>query len=86
MMSAKMATPGPPKIAVFWNKGYDVIISVDDVTNKILWYDSNYIIDVFIWPKLGNSSISMTEVQPQFYKNLTRKIVFFWGVVLVQVQ
>ena len=52
MMSAKMATPGPPKIAVFWNKGYDVIISVDDVTNKILWYDSNYIIDVFIWPHL----------------------------------
>ena len=72
-----MATPGPPKITVFWNKGYDVIISVDDVTNKILWYDPNYIIDVFIWAKLGNSSISMTEVQPQFYKNLTRKIVFF---------
>ena len=86
MMSAKMATPGPPKITVFWNKGYDVIISVDDVTNKILWYDPNYIIDVFIWAKLGNSSISMTEVQPQFYKNLTRKKFFFWGEVLVQVQ
>ena len=35
MMSAKMATPGFLKITVFWNKGYDVIISVDDVTKKI---------------------------------------------------
>ena len=32
MMSAKMATPGLLKITVFWNKGYDVIISVDDFT------------------------------------------------------
>ena len=62
MMSAKMATPGLLKITVFWNKGYDVIISVDDVTNKILSRDSNYIVDVFMWPKFGNSSISMREV------------------------
>ena len=62
MMSAKMATPGLLKITVFWNKGYDVIISVDDVTNKILWHDSNYIVDLFMWPKFGNSSISMREV------------------------
>ena len=62
MMSAKMATPGLLKIAIFWNKGYDVIISFDDVTDKILSRDSNYIVDVFMWPKLGNSSISMREV------------------------
>ena len=62
MMSAKMATPGLLKITVFWNKGYDVIISVHDVTNKILSRDSNYIIDVVMWPKFGNSSISMREV------------------------
>ena len=62
MMSAKMATPGLLKITVFWNKGYDVIISVDDVTNKILWDDSNYIVDLIMWPKFGNSSISMGEV------------------------
>ena len=62
MMSAKMATPGLLKITVFWNKGYDVIISVDDVTNKILWHDSNYIVDVFMWSKFGNSSITMREV------------------------
>ena len=62
MVSAKMATPGLLKIKVFWNKGYDVIISVHDVTNKILSRDSNYIIDVVMWPKFGNSSISMREV------------------------
>ena len=62
MMSAKMATLGLLKIKVFWNKGYDVIISVHDVTNKILSRDSNYIVDVAMWPKFGNSSISMREV------------------------
>ena len=57
-----MATPGLLKITVFWDKGYDVIISVNDVTNKILWRDSNYIVDLFMWPKFGNSIISMREV------------------------
>ena len=46
MMSAKVATPGLLKITVFWNKGYDVIISAHDVTTKILSRDSNYIVDV----------------------------------------
>ena len=41
MMSAKITTPGPLKIRVFWNNGYDVIIFVHDVTNKILSRDSN---------------------------------------------
>ena len=36
MMSAKMATPGLLKTTVFCKKGYDVIIAVDDVTNKSL--------------------------------------------------
>ena len=62
IMSAKMATPGLLKIKVFWNKGYDVIIFVYDVTNKILSRDSNYIIDVVMWPKFGNCSISMRKV------------------------
>ena len=47
-MPAKMATPGLLKITVFSNKGYDVIISFHDVTNKILSRDSNYIIDMFM--------------------------------------
>ena len=46
MMSAKIATPGLLKITVFPNKGYDVIISVHHVTNKILSRDSNYNVDV----------------------------------------
>ena len=48
MMSAKKATAGLLKITVFWNKSYDVLIPVDDVTSKILSYDSNYIVDVFM--------------------------------------
>ena len=48
MMPAKMATPSLLKITLFPNKGYDVIIPVDDVTNKILSRDSNYIADVFM--------------------------------------
>ena len=61
MMSAKMATPGL-KITVFWNKGNDVRIFVDDVTNKIVSRDSNYIVAVFMWPKFGNCRIYMREV------------------------
>ena len=32
----KLDTLGLLKIKVLWNKGYDDIISVDDITNKIL--------------------------------------------------
>ena len=62
MMSAKMATLGLLKIKVFWNKGYDVIIYVHDVTKTNWWRDSNYIEDVVMWLKFGNSGISMREV------------------------
>ena len=62
MISAKMAGPGLLKITVFLNECYDVIVSVNDFTNKILWRDSNYIVDAFVWPKFGNSSISMRDV------------------------
>ena len=46
MMSTKMATPSLLKIKLFRNRGYDIIISVHEVTNKILSRDSNYIIEV----------------------------------------
>ena len=62
MISAKMATSGLLKITVFWNKRYNVIICVDDVTSKIFLRDLNYIVDVFIWPKFFNCSIYMREV------------------------
>ena len=54
-MSAKLDTLGLLKINAFWNKGYDIIISFHDVTNKILSLDSNYIVGVVMWPKFGNS-------------------------------
>ena len=38
------------------------MISVHDVNNKILLLKSNYIVDVAMWPKFGNCSISMREV------------------------
>ena len=41
MMSAKTATLGFLK-----TKAYDVIIFIHDVTNKILSWDSNNIVDV----------------------------------------
>ena len=43
------------KTMVFWNKSYDV-------TNKILSRDSNYIIEVVIRQRFGNSNISIREV------------------------
>ena len=55
-MSAKLATLGFLKIKVFWNKIYNFIISVHDVTNKILLLDSNHIVDAVI------SRISMRKV------------------------
>ena len=81
MMSVKMATPGLHKIKVFWKKGYDVIIFVNDVTNKILSRDSNYIVDVVTWPKCGNSSISMREVNRnlKFRRIWPEKPLFFEG-------
>ena len=54
-----MATLGLLRMKVFLNESYDVIISVHDVTNKILLRDLNYIVDLIMWRKFG---ISMREV------------------------
>ena len=62
MMSAKMPTLDLLEIKAFWNKDYDVIISVHDITNKILSHDLNYIVDLVMWPKFGNFTISIREV------------------------
>ena len=86
MISAKMATPDVLKITVFWNKGYDVIIPVDDVTNKVLSRDSNYIVDAFMWPKFGNCSISERSYHNINFIRIWPEKTLFWGVILVQVQ
>ena len=62
MMSAKLVTLGLLKKDVFQEKGYDIIISVYDVTNKILSRESNYIVDLVMWPKFGRTSIFIREV------------------------
>ena len=86
-MSAKMVTLGLLKKKVFWNKKYDVIIYFWDVTYQILSRDSNYIVDVVMWPKFGDSNIYMREVIiTSTLKGFDQKNHFFWGVVLVQVQ
>ena len=88
-----MVTLGLLKIKLFWNKGFDLIISVYDVTNKILSRDSNYIVDVVMWPKFGNPSISVREViitslgiALRFYTSVAKrsklKVIKFWGLVL----
>ena len=85
-MSAKLAFLGLFKIKVFWSKGYEVIIFVHDVTNKMLSHDWSYILDVVMWPKYGNSSISMREVIMTWHLQGFDQQNFFWGVLLVQVQ
>ena len=62
LMSAKLATPGLLKIKIFQNESYDDIIPDYDVTNKILSRWLKLYCDVVVWPKFGNSSISMREV------------------------
>ena len=42
-------------------KDYDAIISVHDVTNKIILINSNLFVDLVIWQKFGNSSISSLQ-------------------------
>ena len=61
-MSAEFATLGFLKMKVFWNKCYDVVISVCDIINKILSGDTNYNVDVVVQPKFRKSSISMRKV------------------------
>ena len=57
-----MATQDLLKIKVFWSKAYNAIISVHDVTSKILSRDSNYVVDLVIRSKFVNPNISMNEV------------------------
>ena len=76
-MSAKLVTLGLLKIMIFWIKGYDVIISVHDVTTRILPGNSNFIVDVVMWPNFGDCSPCMIEViTTSTYEDLTRKAKF----------
>ena len=77
MMSPKLATLGLLNIKVFRSKSYDVILSIYDFANNILSSDSGYIVDLVMWPKFGNSSVSMREVVIKFYKIWAEKADLF---------
>ena len=84
MVSAKLITLSVFKIKAFWYYGYDLIISVHDVTNKILLRDSIYIADAVMWPKFGNSNISMREVIiTSILQGFDQKKQFFWELLFV---
>ena len=70
MVSAKMATSGLLKIKLFWNQGYDIIIWVYDVTNKILSRNSNYIIDVVMSLLASMKRLATNEWQYAFIARL----------------
>ena len=53
LMSVKLVSLSLHKTKIFQNKGYDVVIVDYDVTNKIVPRDSNYIVDLVMWPKFG---------------------------------
>ena len=60
-MSAKLAATVLDKLTVFLN-GYDVIISVYGVTNKILPRDLIHLVNLVKLPKSHNYGISVREV------------------------
>ena len=87
MMSTKMATPQAFLKNKFSKKAYDAIISAHAVTNTILLRDSNYNINLVMWPKFGYSLISVREVIiTSILYGFDQKNCFSWGVVLVQAQ
>ena len=77
IMSTELRLP-----QAFWKKGYDVIISVRDLSNKILSLEQNYIVDALMWSKFGNCSSCMREVS--IFQEFDQKWPENWGVVLVQ--
>ena len=81
-MSAKLIALLLLKIKTVLYKVHAVIISVHDVTKKVLSGETNDFVDVVMWPKFGNSSNSMRELK--FYKDLTRKKQFFEGWTLLK--
>ena len=65
MISAKLASLALLKTKIMtwrlWNKVYNVIRSIQDVTNKILLRSWRYTVNAVMWPKFGNSSILKKE-------------------------
>ena len=62
MMSAKLPTVDLLKTKAFWYKGCDLVISVHDACKRLLSRYWNYIVNLVMWPKFGNCSITIREV------------------------
>ena len=62
IMSAELASLSLLKRKVFWNKGYDDTISVNNINNKVFSRDSNHIVRMVMWPMFSYCGISMREV------------------------
>ena len=70
IITVKLTIADLLKIKLLWNKGFDVIVSVHDVTNNIWSRDSNYIVNGVMGSWL------------QVYEDLTRKTNFLWSITL----
>ena len=79
MISEKIATLGLPKIKVYWNKWFDVIVSANDVTNRFLLREADYVVNVVVSPKFGNFTIYMKEVimNSRIIRTWPEKPIFF---------
>ena len=58
MMSLKLGTLGLLEIKVFWDRCFDVIVFAHEeqnVKNKTLSREADYVVDAVVRPKFGNS-------------------------------
>ena len=86
MISTEMANPGLFKIKLYWNKDYDLITSVHDVTKNILSLDSNYIVDAVMLSCFKFNNLRLAQVTNlKFYtsvvKGLKLKVRKFLGLI-----
>ena len=85
-MSAKLTAPGLLKIKVLWNKGYDVIISVYDISKEILLRESNHVVDVVMLLKFGNCNFYERSYHNLNFMRIWPEKSILQGVLLVQIQ
>ena len=67
MMSAKFTTLGLLKIKVFWNKGYDTIIFVHDVTFQKIYHVTQIIFSMW---SLDQSLVTLVFLEEKLWEEL----------------
>ena len=67
MMSAKFTTLGLLKIKVFWNKGYDTIIFVHDVTFQKIYHVTHIIFSMW---SLDQSLVTLVFLEEKLWEEL----------------